>query len=133
MNPTQLAARTLFVKRLVDAGWNPGGWEELFEAGSSVLPEAQAEYRNQAAQLRLSYYVGEGYVKLECVPREGHPVLIVHCYPRQNAAVVADSVIAQQQGIDAGAYGNTIDALMPVCERLVLDTSDGLITVKPDA
>ena len=70
LNQRQLKNRNIFITKITNAGWDPRGWEQLFESGINLSPEAQAEYQNDTFNLRLCYYIEEGYILLECFDKD---------------------------------------------------------------
>ncbi len=129
MTPEQLKRRDFFINRLLAAGWDPGGWELLFEHGADLSPEAQAEYENPALSLRLSYFVEQGYVLLESVSKETSEALSVRFYPKDNLTTVVDILVEVQDRLAPDRYTGLIGNMIPVCEAIVLETPDGLVKV----
>ncbi len=131
LNQHQLRDRDLFIKKLITAGWDPKGWEKLFEGGACLTPEAQAEYHNKnpTSDLRLSYYAGQGYVLMECVGRDDPTRLNLRFYPNQNLATLVDKVIAMQDTLSSANYPDFITMMIPLCKLILLETPEGLVKI----
>lgn len=127
MTEGQLSERDLFARRLRAAGWDDGGWDELFASGVRLTPEAQAEYQNPSFGLRLGYFADEGYVRFECVRRrDGLTELCLHCYPRRGLAALLDALAAAQDSLSPDNYPEFVKTLIPLCDPLLMETPDGL-------
>jgi hypothetical protein len=129
LNQQQLRDRNLFIKKLISAGWDPKGWDELFEGGACLTPEAQAEYQNTTFDLRLSYYAGQGYMLVECVGRDDPTRLSLLFYPNQNFEILVDKVIAMQDTLSPSNYPDFITMMIPLCKLILLETPEGPVKI----
>ena len=123
----QLKNRETFVKQLITAGWNPGGWEELFDSDVRLTPEAQAEYQNDVFSIRLSYNVEQDYILLECVEKNTSTVLSSRFYPKQNLIEVIDMIVGSQDSLSPDNYVDFIKTFIPVCNHVLLELTNGLV------
>ncbi len=124
MTSQQLANRNKFIRELITAGWDPGGWEQLFEGGARLTPEAQAEYRNVNLDLRLSYYVSDGYLRLECLKKDGSKILGARLHPKEDNLIhIVDIVISQQNILSRSNFLNLIKKMTPYCSNIFLESS----------
>ena len=127
MSEAQTSERELFALRLSAAGWDDGGWGELFASGVSLTPEAQADYRNADFDMRLGYFADEGYVRFECARREdGLAELCLRCYPRRGLAELLDALAAAQDSLSRESYPEFVKGLVQLCDPLLMETPDGL-------
>ncbi len=130
MTEQQLANRSTFIRKLIAAGWDPRGWEQLFDGGARLKPEAQAEYNNGILNLRMSYYAGEGYIQLECVQREVITVVAARFYPKEdNLVSIIDIVIAEQDTLSLDNFSDIIKRIIPYCSHIFLESGLGLTKV----
>ena len=127
MSATQLAKRTLFVSKLLDAGWDPRGWEILFESGMQLTPEAQAEFKSRTANLRLAYYIEDECVALECAGRADPSPLALRFYPKLNISAFLDLVIDRQHSLSPDDYLELVSKANELCEHIFLRTPQGLL------
>jgi hypothetical protein len=141
MSEDQLADRATFVERVREAGWDLGGWEELFEGGADLEPEAQAEYRNPRAFLRLSYNARSDYVLLECggVRAKGEEAgnggasgdaapeaENLRFYPIRDLGAVVGKVVAEKDNLSLDTLPRLVKKIKPLCNYVLTDTPDGL-------
>jgi hypothetical protein len=124
MTAEQLGQRQLFVTNLSSAGWNPGGWEALWEAGATLTPEAQAEYQTSSFKLRLGYHAEAGYVRLECDEIEGDTQLTFRFYPKANLDTVLETVVANQESLSAENFPELVKTMIPRCSLVLFEVSD---------
>jgi hypothetical protein len=126
----QAAERAGFVRKLQAFGWDPGGWEILFEGGADLLPEAQAEYRNDVSVLRLGLDVSNRQLRLECLPtEEGEELSLLLC-PRVTVEEVLDPIVAKQDQLSARIAAALIKELTPLCWEAYLETARHRISLK---
>ena len=141
MTEDQLADRAAFVQRVSAAGWDLGGWEQLFEDGADLEPEAQAEYQNPRAFLRLSYHARRDYVLLECggVRSEGEgegnggtpggvvpEAENVSFYPIRDLGAIVGKVVAEQDTLSLETLPRLVKKIKPLCNYVISETSEGL-------
>ena len=129
MTDDQVERRDAFVDQLTAAGWDPQGWEALFTAQQRLYPEAQAEYQNAAFNLRLSYYVGEGYVFLKANAKNGNTVLAFRFYPTRDAPAVVSKILDAQDSLSEETVSELIEKLKSICRLIVFETPDELIEI----
>jgi len=134
MTEQELAGRADFVKQLVAAGWDVGGWERLFNNGFSLTPEAQAEYRNPKLTLRLSYYVKDDYILLEfrkqeatTLPAQENLIPSLRFYANGNLEPVLSGVIAEEHTLSQDNYPDFIKKMIPLCKFVLLEIEEGLV------
>ena len=127
MDNQQLKNRELFIKKLITAGWDPKGWEVLFEGGTCLTPEAQAEHRNSSFDLRLSYYIEQSYVLLECEGRYDTTILSFRFYPKENLDTILERITMVQDTLSPDNYTDFIETIIPLADIVLLETSEGLV------
>jgi hypothetical protein len=141
LSEDQLADRAAFVERVRAAGWDVGGWEQLFENGADLEPEAQAEYVSPRAFLRLSYHARGDYVLLECggvrgetegageggVPAGDEPEAEkVRFYPVNDLGAVVGAAAGEKDTLSLENLSELVSKLEPLCNYIILETPEGL-------
>jgi hypothetical protein len=142
MSEDQLADRAAFVERVSAAGWDLGGWEQLFEAEADLKPEAQAELHSPRAFLRLSYHANDDYVLLECaVPAEGGAGVggagvggegatlagaRIRFYPVNDLGAIVGRVVAAQDTLSPATLPKLVKRIKPLCNYVLMETEDGI-------
>jgi len=129
MTAAQLAAREAFVDGLQGAGWDVAGWEHLFENGASLLPEAQAERTGDAADLRLGYWMGDGYVLLECADRARRDSLRVRLYPRDTVDAIVAHVVRWQSRLDPDTFAEFAEQATACCRGVFLEVDGAFVSI----
>ena len=136
MTEEQLAKREDFITPLVSAGWDVGGWEQLFNSGFSLTPEAQAEYQNPKLTLRLSYYIKDDYILLEFRKQEDSTLSAqenimpsLRFYTNGNLESVLSGVIAEHDTLSVDNYPNFIKKMIPLCKLILLEIEEALVRV----
>ena len=129
MTEKQLADRDVFVRKLTAVGWDPRGWEQLFDSGANLTPEAQAEYKNATFEMRLGYYIGENYVSLELARIHNRTNIRLRFCLKDNLAVIVDAVAEVQDTVSQDNYVDFIQKMVLLCDPLLLETPQGLVKV----
>lgn len=127
MTSQQITTRDEFIQRLIAAGWSPQGWELLFARVRELTPEAQAEYQAAHFDMRLSYYLREGYILLELVSRYDNFFLGIRLYPKEKLSVILDQIIAMKNKLSLDNYADFIKSIIPLCEYRMIETPEGLV------
>jgi len=132
MTAAQLVAREAFVQLLEEAGWDVEGWEHLFENGASLTPEARAEHGADRCDLRLGYWVRDGYAQLDIADRAAGEHLRMRLYPAAGMDAVVGRVITWQDALDAESLPRFVRAAAPACRGLFLETGDEFVALAVD-
>jgi hypothetical protein len=131
MPAAQLGIRGELVELLRGAGWDFGGWEALFQAGSNDLsPELQAEFNSGRAKLTF----GWGAEKNEISLRIEDPATPPHAFripSRGREVALAKSLIANQGDITTASFGGAIRALADIAGLVYWESSGGTVELKP--
>jgi hypothetical protein len=123
----QRAQRDAVVSRLTAAGWDPGGWEELFEGGANLEPEAQLEYAGEAGELRLGFRAAERAFELDQLAGEDALSLV---FTRADAGPVLDVIVAHQDTLSPDTLPDLVEAVMEHVGGAYLRTPDGLVKIE---
>ena len=125
----QIVNRDAVANQVVAAGWDPGGWEILFASDQNVSPEAQAEYRNAAFDLRLSYFVADQYLYLEAVATVGELAFRLRLYPAGDAGEVVAEVVKVQDTLSEETFSQLVEDLKPLCRLILFDKGDEFVEI----
>lgn len=123
---SSLEDRRIFLERLASADWDVEGWDEVFDGGGNVYPEAEARYAGTVFNLRLEYHADDGCLLLEMVEREGNSVLRLHLYPLADITSLLTRIIATQGTLNGENYDELVKSLISVCAPLLIETDEGL-------
>jgi hypothetical protein len=131
VNKDDMSARSLedrqhFLQRLERAGWSVNGWNELFDTGSDVDPEAEATYAGPVFDLYLASHAHPGYLAFDLEQRDGPDVVRLRLYPRERISQLIDRITAAQDTLDAENYADLIKSLIALSDPLLIETEDGL-------
>lgn len=141
MSEDQLADRAAFVEKVSAAGWDLCGWEQLFESGADLEPEAQAEFHSPRAFLRVSYHASGDYVLLECAaPAEGGEEsgrdsggegatlagARIRFYPINDLGAIAGRIVAAQETLSLATLPKLVKRIKPLCNYVLMETEDGI-------
>jgi len=129
MSEWQIANRDAFASQLIAAGWDPGGWDILFASDQDLSPEAQAEYRNDSFDLRLSYFVADQYLFLEAVATVGEFAFALRLYPAGGAGEVVAEILKVQDTMSEETFSKLVEDLKPLCRLIVFDKGDELVEI----
>ncbi len=121
----QASARQTFVTTLDNLGWSPSPWEALFQQGTNVEPEAQADWKNPTFDIRLGYFVGEGWLRWELMERDGDLALTLRLWPRDDLEPALVALTAATEMLDRQNYAAVLKGLLPFFHRVQLETEDG--------
>ncbi len=126
MSAQNLEDRRVFLEELSQAGWDVEGWSEALDAGASVDPEAEAEYKGPMFDLRLEYHAKPRQLTLGMVQRDGPAALRLQIRPSDDLAPLLAQIIAMQGSLDAENYPSLVKSLIPYSAPLLIETDDGL-------
>lgn len=132
MSEDQLADRAAFVAEARAAGWDLGGWEQLFESGADLEPEAQAEFRGTRAFLRVGYHARDDYVLLECTaPAEngGGEALAgarIRFYPVNDLGAIVGRIIAAGDSLTLETLPELVRRIRPLCNYVLMELEEGI-------
>jgi hypothetical protein len=122
MTEKQVAEKNLFVKKLTDAGWDVGGWDELLESGViDVRPEGAAKYENAEAVLELSYHAEESYLLLTIGTKGATDAIRFRLYFGDRLAEILDAIIERQDTLTRKQYLTLVKGLVDVCEAVLVE------------
>ncbi len=120
-----LKERNIFIQKLAYAGWEVESWDEVFDTGANVEPEAEARYTGPIFDLHLEFHADHRYLALEMVERKGENTIFLRLYPRGEIETLLALIIANQDNIGAENYPEVVKSLIPYCEPLLIDTDKG--------
>lgn len=129
LSACQRVTRELFVAKLRQVGWSSNGWEEMFESGINVNPEALATYTNRAVDLQLGWFAGEDFVRMEMNARDGNRAMTFRLHPGCRLGELLDAVANVQDAISFDNYVPWIKGVLPLCSQAALETPDGLVSL----
>ena len=127
LSEAQRVERDRFVRYLEEFGWDPGGWETLFEGGADLVPEAQAEYVNSTSTLRLGLNLGKSRIRFEWAGQDENDVLSLILHPAYTVKEVLDLIVTIQDTLSFSNGAPLIEALIAVCREAYLETGEELI------
>jgi hypothetical protein len=123
-----LAARAQFLTVLDKAGWQTNGFDALLGIGVNVEPEAVATYRGPVFLLDMQFWADERWLALDVFASETEVLLRLRLYPRDQPELLA-AIVAAQDSVDLDSYPEFVEALVPLCDPLLLETDAGLLQV----
>lgn len=119
----QRLERDRFVDRVIKCGWHVSGWEVLFAGGADLTPEAQAEYRNEVSELRLSFDVAPRRLRLECASRSTPDAVTIVLCPNNSLEQVLQPITSLQDNLSVSVVRQLLPTLRPACKEAYVDTS----------
>ena len=131
MNEFQLEKRNMFVKTLKTAGWHDLNFNQKFDAGLWVSPEASMEYTNQTMTLRLDLIFEEPRSILYLDSKEGKSLgLVFKC--EDQLKPLLDTVTGMQDSIAPDNIKDKAEDLLAACSAMfkISESGDKLIPVR---
>jgi hypothetical protein len=128
MSEPVLAARAEFMEFLEGAGWEVNGFDALLGIGVNVEPEAVATFRGPVFLLDMQFWAEERRLALDIFTSATEVLLRLRLYPRDQHALLA-AIVAAQAALDKENYPEFVEALVPLCDPLLLETDAGLLHV----
>jgi hypothetical protein len=132
MSEQQLRQRSMFVDSLTAAGWRGLNFNEKFEHGLWVSPEASMEYSNATMALRLDQHFQDPRVILYLDSPDGKSLgLVFKCSDRLKPLL--DAVIEMQDTLSPASIKEKSEQLLAACPQMfkISASGDQLIPVKP--
>jgi hypothetical protein len=132
MNKTQLADRAFFVERLSKAGWRKTLFNEQFDQGLWISPEASMEHSGKDISLRFDFLAEDPRLILYVDATGGKELGLVFRCPDRIRELV-EAVIAMQDSVTAANVKKHAEQLIEVCPRMfkISASGDKEIPVKP--
>jgi len=132
MNEQQLRNREIFVETLTSAGWNALNFNQQFDAGLWVSPEASMEYINPEMTLRFDFICKDPRTILYLDSTEGKSLgLVFKCEDRLEQLL--EIVVGFQDSINSANSKDKVEELLVVCPKIfkIAASGDKLIPIKP--
>jgi len=124
MNEGQLRDRTHFVEALTKAGWRGSLFNEQFDEGLWVSPEASMEFSSSTISLRFDFVAKDPRLILYIDSPEGKELgLIFRCLERMEALLMA--VIGMQDSIAPSNIKEKTPQLLEACPKLFKISASG--------
>jgi hypothetical protein len=121
-----IASRDVFIRALEARGWRVESWNELFDAGADIDPEAEATYSGPRFDLHLEFHASSPWLLLVLVARAGDVVLRLRVHPGPTVTSVLKEITDAQDELTADNMSELVKALIPLSEPLLIETDDGL-------
>lgn len=130
MSEQQLKNRQLFVDSLLAVGWRGSNFNQDFDQGLRVSPEASMEYSNSAMDLRFDFVCQDPRLILYLDSHEGKSLGFVFKCENQLEPLL-DAVIGMQDTISPGNLREKSAELLRACPEMfkISPSGDGLIRV----
>ena len=131
MNEQQLKHRDLFVETLMSAGWTGLNFNEQFDSGLRVSPEASMEYSNPELTLRFDFICKDPRTILYLDSTEGKSLgLVFRCEDRLKQLL--EVTVGFQDSINPANFKDKIEELLTVCPKIfkIAASGDRLIPIK---
>jgi len=132
LNKTQLADRTFFVERLSKAGWQVTLFNEQFDQGLWISPEASMEHKGRDVSLRFDFLAADPRLILYVDAARGKELGLVFRCPDRIRELV-EAVIKMQDSVTAANVKKHAEQLIEVCHKMfkISASGDKEIPVRP--
>lgn len=121
--------RDAFAVELATAGWDVETWDAVREAGARVDLDGEAEHIGPSLGLRLELPAASRHVAMQIHRRDGELVLWLRLHPKDGVQSVLAPIVAVQDSLDESSVADLVKALMRACDRVLMQTDQGLIAL----
>ena len=124
LDPGKLAERETVVRRLVEAGWDEGDSNALFDAEEDTQLSAEMLYSNRSSELMVGLDSLEGKLFFTFEDKRTGKTLNLLCTPLDQLGAILDVLISMQDDLRKDNFRDKVRGLLATGARIFVLQSD---------
>jgi hypothetical protein len=128
LSQAQLRDRSAFVETLSQAGWRGTGFNQQFEEGLWISPEASLEYSSSTISLRFDFEAEDPRFILYINSADGRELgLVFRCQDRLKQLL--EAVIGMQDSLTPANIKDKAETLLAACPKMFKISASGVAEI----